>query len=244
MERYSRSHVTIRSTGILRRKGGFVIILIIQNDFNRYKKQRNRVIQINKRAKRDFFRELDPTKVGNDKVFWKTFKPLLSSNGTNHKSKITLVENAAVLTNDKDISECFNDYFVNITDALDIEKPTQPNEADSKNSVAQAIGKHKNHPGVLRIKKALVGHEKFSCSPFIAADVWDKINHLDNSETVSGNIPVKILKMTSALCFSEVGEIANSMLGSGIFPNKLKKADGSPILKNVGEDTVKKIFDQ
>ena len=32
-----------------------------QNDFNRYKKQRN------KRAKIDFFRELDPTKVCDDK---------------------------------------------------------------------------------------------------------------------------------------------------------------------------------
>ena len=58
------------------------------------------------------------------------------------------------------------------------------------------------------------------------------------------NIPVKILKMTSALCFNEVAEIANAMLESGLFPNKLKKADVSPIFKNVGEDTVKKVFDQ
>ena len=215
-----------------------------QNDLDRYKKQRNRVVQINKRAKRDFFRELDPTKVGNDKVFWTTFKPLLSSNGTKNVSKITLVENGTVLTNDKDISECFNDYFVNITDTLDIEKPTQTNEADSKNSVAQAIEKHKNHPSVLRIENALLGNETFSLSPFTAADVWDEINHLDSSKTVSGKIPVKILKMTSALCFNEVAEIANAMLESGLFPNKLKKADVSPIFKNVGEDTVKKVFDQ
>ena len=188
-----------------------------QNDLNSYKAQMSRVVQNNKGAKREFFRELDPTKVGNDKVFWKTFKPLLSSNGTNHASKITLVENGTVLTNDKDISECFNDYFVNITDTLDIDKPTQPNEADSKIlKKAQAIEKHNNHPSVLKIK-ALVGNETFSFSPFSAVDVCDEINHLDSSKIVSGNVAVKILKITSALCFSEVAEIANAMLKSGIF---------------------------
>ena len=50
--------------------------------------------------------------------------------------------------------------------------------------------------------------------------------------------------MTSALCFSEVAENANTMLESGLFPNKLKKADVSPIFKNVGEDTFKKVFDK
>ena len=95
---------------------------------------------------------------------------------------------------------------------------------------------------MLRIKNALLGNKTFSFSPFTAADVWDEINHLDSSKTVSGNIPVKILKMTSALCFNEVAEIANAMLESGLFPNKLKKADVSPIFKNVGEDTVKKSF--
>ena len=181
-----------------------------QNDFDRYKEQRNRVVQINKRTKRDFFRELDPTKVGNDKVFWKPFTPLLFRNGTSHASKITLLENCTILPSDKDIGECFNDYFVNITDTLDVKKPIQLNVADSKNSVSQAIEKHKNHPSVLRIKKSLVGNETFSFGPFSAAG--DEINHLDSSKTVRGNIPVKILKMTPALCFSEVAEMQKLLM--------------------------------
>ncbi len=43
----------------------------------------------------------------------------------------------SVLTNDKDISECINEYLVDITDILDIERPTRPNEADSITSVAK-----------------------------------------------------------------------------------------------------------
>ena len=142
------------------------------------------------------------------------------------------------------MGECFNEYFVNVTVTLDIEEPTQPNEADSKTSVAQAIEKNENYPSVLRKKSALVGNETFSFSPFSPADFWDEINYPDSSKTVSGDIPVKILKMTSALCFSEVTEIANAMLESGLFPNKLKKAVVSLIFIHMGEDTVKKVFDQ
>ena len=56
---------------------------------------------------------------------------------------------------------------------------------------------------MLRTKNALVGNETFGFSPFSAADVWDEINHLDSFKTVSGDMHVKILKMTAAFCFAK-----------------------------------------
>ena len=49
-----------------------------QDDLQRYKIQRNLVVKMNRVAKRKFYANLDPTIVGKDKVFWKTFKPIFS----------------------------------------------------------------------------------------------------------------------------------------------------------------------
>ena len=56
-------------------------------------------------------------------MFWRAFKPLLSNNCHNWSDKITLMEDGPLLNDDKDTSECFNTYFTNIADILDIERP-------------------------------------------------------------------------------------------------------------------------
>ena len=61
---------------------------------------------------------MDPLRVGKGDTFWKTFKPLFSNKEGNRK--IILVENGEILSDDKCISECFNEYFINITDTLNI----------------------------------------------------------------------------------------------------------------------------
>ena len=169
-------------------------------------------------------------------MFWKTFKPLLSNNCHNGSNKITLIEDGSLLTDDKDISECFNTYFTNITDTLDIERPI----IDDK-SVLAAIERYKTHPSIVKIKPLIKPNHQFSFGKFDTKEVWAEINRLECSKSVSGNIPTTILKKLSALCFSEVTKIANSMTESCLFPESLKKADLSPVFKT-GETTAKKNF--
>ena len=57
-------------------------------------------------------------------MLWRTFKPLLSNNCHNGSEKITLLEDGSLLTDNKDVSECSNNYFTNITDTFDMERPT------------------------------------------------------------------------------------------------------------------------
>ena len=44
-------------------------------DIQKHKLQRNVVVSINREAKGDLYRNLDPKKVRNEKGFWRTFKP-------------------------------------------------------------------------------------------------------------------------------------------------------------------------
>ena len=89
-----------------------------EEDQKKYRKQRNLVAKLNKRAKRAYYNSLDPLKVGKGDAFWKTFRPLFSDKEATRK--IILVENGEILSNDKRIRECFNEYFINVTDTLTI----------------------------------------------------------------------------------------------------------------------------
>ena len=57
-----------------------------QDDFQKYKAQRNLVVKMNRREKRQFYDSLDPTVIGKDKHFWKTFKPSSQSSQTPKKN--------------------------------------------------------------------------------------------------------------------------------------------------------------
>ena len=106
-------------------------------DVRKYKKQRNCVSKLNERAKRQFYRDLDPVKTGKDKQFSKTFKPIFAGKSTNVSDKIVLIENGSIISNDEDIAHIFNSYFVNITDTLPIEKPMLPSDCRMSDPVLQ-----------------------------------------------------------------------------------------------------------
>ena len=61
-------------------------------DIRKHKKQRNLVVNMNKQSKIEFHKKLDPNELGNEKAFWRTFKPLMCDKCSNATEKITLAE--------------------------------------------------------------------------------------------------------------------------------------------------------
>ena len=59
-------------------------------------------------------------RIGNDKEFWKTVKPLFSKKNP-MSEKTILIEDGKILSNDAQVAECFDEYFCNITDSFDID---------------------------------------------------------------------------------------------------------------------------
>ena len=212
-------------------------------DVQKYKIQRNLVVRMNREAKRCFYKNLDPTKVGNERAFWKTFKTLLSDKVTNNiNTNITLVENGHTMSKSDEIAECFNSYFATITETLNINQaPTIDVIKVSPHPVFEVIQKFRSHPSVIKIRQMVEENAVFQFHHFKPAEVWDEINRLDASKKTSGDLPVHILKLTSDLSFGAVTKLANEMVQQCIFPEKLKLADVSPVFKN-GDATVKKNF--
>ena len=63
-----------------------------EEDYKKYKRQRNVIVSMNRKAKRDFYHSVDANTIDNDKKFWRAVKPVFS-NGDPMGDKIILIEN-------------------------------------------------------------------------------------------------------------------------------------------------------
>ena len=189
-------------------------------DMQKYKLQRNLVVSMNREAKRDFYRNLDPQKVGKEKDFWRTFKPLVSDKEKNTNTNMQLIENGNIITKRDEIAECFNSHFTTITETLNIEKaPTSKIIEPFSHPVIDAIKKFRLHQSIVKIRQINKKSDTFQFHPFEPAEVWDEINRLDTTKKTSGDVPTHILKLPSDLSFSAVTKLANELVQKSTFPD-------------------------
>ena len=85
----------------------------------KYKRQRNLCLNLLRKTKKSFSKNLDEKQVSDNKVFWKKVKPSFSDKGVN-SSKITLVEKSSITVDEKKIANIMNNYFINISKTLSL----------------------------------------------------------------------------------------------------------------------------
>ena len=87
-----------------------------------------------------------------NRTFWKTVKPFLTDK-TNKTSRITLIEEERVISQDYLIAKTFTEYFVNIP-IKNMFKNEEYESFDSSegNLVSNIIKKYQNHPSIKLIK--------------------------------------------------------------------------------------------
>ena len=93
-----------------------------------------------KKAKKDHFANLDIKSVADNKKFWQAVKPLFS-NKAKAKTVIKLIENDAMIDDESEIANNFNEYFVNIVKKLGIltEEQTRYSVTNQLSEVEMAI---------------------------------------------------------------------------------------------------------
>ena len=84
-----------------------------------YRKLRNDCVKLTKKVKREYFQNLNINYIKDSKMFWKTVKLLFSNKGSK-STKIILVENDEIVSDDKKTAEIMNEYFNNLTKDLDL----------------------------------------------------------------------------------------------------------------------------
>ena len=204
-----------------------------RDDIRCYKKQRNLIVNMNRKAKKDYYKSISPKSIDNDRKLWKMMKPLFS-NVNPMSEKIILIGGEKIIAEDTKLAQCFNTYFLNITDSLGLSVPDNPDNNDRLNldeMVTNAIKKYKNHPSIKAIKTSVRQDEKFRFSHLHPGYVKDEIEALDPKKSNSGDIPVKIIKNIKNTVVPFLTDCINAAINNCCFPNELRVADASPCNK-------------
>ena len=205
-----------------------------------YKRQRNKCVSLLKKTKRNYFGNLKPSSICDNKNFWRNVKPLFSEKAPS-TDDITLIENNEIISEDNTISEIFVDFFSNAVKSLNI----QPYESFYCNEnflndtivdddpVFRAVRKYKNHPSILKIKGVISENDCFSFKPTDLLAVINEITHLNNSKASPlESIPAKKFKENLDILAPKIMTDFNYSLETGIFPSNQKLTNISPIFKD------------
>ena len=121
----------------------------------KFRKQKNFCSQLYKKERKKFYSNLEKNKITDNKLFWKTIKPLLSDKCT-QASTISLVINANVISDDSELAKTFYSYFEKAVMNLGIKEyeslDANP-QSGFQDEVDIAIIKYKNHPSIKMINE-------------------------------------------------------------------------------------------
>ena len=178
-----------------------------------YKKFRNRVSNELKKSKQRYFQNYFTTYSQNIKKLWSGMKNIIS-----HKNCSTSVisqikdKNGNISYDPAEISNIFNDYFVNVADCLAKNIPRTPKSALD----------------YLRNKN---GNSMF-LTPVTPLEIEDIIANLDSTKSIGPfSIPINLLQVLKGHISHPLAKLINQSFVQGIVPSKLKVAKVIPLFK-------------
>ena len=184
-----------------------------------YQKQRNYVVNLNRKAKRKHFSDL-----GTTSNFWKSAKPYFSKKTQNHEKIFLLDVSNKLIDNEATIAKIFNDYFVNIASILGLNSSEACQAQNGSDTLL-------NHPSVKRITESISENKSFSFQEVNPGVVHDTLLQLNQNKTVTGPFSIKMIKMVSDIVSEPVSKLVNLAFKSSEFPQSLKKARVTPVFK-------------
>ena len=192
-----------------------------EDNLKKYRTYRNVLTTVLRNAKRKYYSDVFEMYKGDIAQTWKSINKLLKSGNskvkTSHVDKLCVDENGSkkVVTSGKEISEGFNDFFVNVG----------PNLAKSING---------NVDDVITFKGYL-------SDGIIDSMFWEPVTHYEvqdylltlNVKKACGfdDIPARLLKDAAEVIAKPLSYIYNQSLLNGVFPEAMKVAKVTPIFK-------------
>ena len=174
-----------------------------------YRKQKKFFSKLYKKGKKNYSK-MDTRKITDNKTFWETINPFLSSKAPG-LSRITLIENEAIISDGQKVAETLSKFFVKAVDKLDIKEFKNISNIDGlSDPVEIAIKKYENHPSNVVITEKFNFTVCFEFEEVNLKDIEKEILNLKTKKAVASNsIPAKVLKETCDICSPVVQQIWN-----------------------------------
>ena len=165
------------------------------------------------------------------KPFWKTCKPYFSNKHSHGGSKITLIENDRIISENNKMAKTFNTYFESVTGPLNLFEWISES-VNSNDKIEQILFKFSKYPSMLKIKQNVKINSKFSYQSVSEDTEKNVVKNLPENKATASEIPVDILK-NSEFCFSELTKCINKAFNENKFPDTLKLSDIVPVFKKL-----------
>ena len=135
-------------------------------NLSRYKKQRNLVVKLNKKHKKEYFENLNVAT--NSKPFWDKCKPYFSNKHEKGDFNIMLIEKDEILLKNKKIADVFNSYFDSVTDSLDLFSWSTQTDNENTNALVNILKMFHSQTSLIKIKQLVNNQPKFSFQPLVS----------------------------------------------------------------------------
>ena len=188
-----------------------------ESDWHNFKKQRNFVINLKNRLKKEHFQTLIDENSDNSKKLWKTLNSLIPSDKRSNSTPNFLTDEGVEITDKKQIVETFNRFFSSIGTKL----ASFFNFSDTSHICPNSI------------------YETFFFESVSLSTVTKIISGLDNGKATGlDGICVKSLKAGSPILSYYLTFIYNLSLSTGVVPTCWKKKRVTPLFKKGDLDDV------
>ena len=195
--------------------------------WSKYKKQRNYVTKLKRRAKQEYF-DKHCNRIGKDreKSFWKTVKPFFT-NSLLSNPNISINHNDSIESEPNVVCNLLNDFFIDVADSL-----SEPLNL-AKLSLPEVIQHFSSHPSINFIQSDLVNEKQnFTFQRVTVESVLQKCSRLKPSKAPGyDRISSRFIKLASNEICHILTHIINYSLISSTFPQTLKKAVVTPVFK-------------
>ena len=126
------------------------------SDINNYKKQHNYFVQLNKKAKLEYFNNFYSSQ--GSKPFWVKCKPYFSNKHSKADTDIILNEIGDIIFFKKENANTFNEYFGSVVESLDLHIWTEgsynvPPSYISDEDIDNILIKFVDHPSIKTMKQ-------------------------------------------------------------------------------------------
>ena len=187
-----------------------------------YNIQRNKVSKLYNKLQKTYLKEKRP-KGNNLKDLSNYCKLYFRNMGICNDDRIIHDENDKILNKDSDISETFNNHFVNITKDLGIFD--WADDSSDRSNIFTRMSSFSNHPSIQMIKDKYQNSFNFKFELVSTDQVIKFIDEIDCNKSSSGDIPAKIIKIAKEEIAEPIRNCINSSISTGTFPDELKRAD-------------------
>ena len=208
-------------------------IMLRSKHKNKFNRERNHIswcnhcLSILRKTKKEYFNSLNIKQVSENKLFWKSVKPFFNDKGSN-SSKITLVEENNFISDEEQIVNIMNNYFINVTKTLNLKKQVGLGRS--------GVNEFENHISIKMIheKYPEIPPESFKFQFLSHNEVKKEIENLDTKKSSTyGSIPAAILKQCVNAYLPHLTNSIKYSIQHSDFPQELKLSEVIPVYKKL-----------